>query len=310
MSWNCGDKSGLISIGTHSLFLTAAGINRKTLNNGSLQPAILIEAGLGSSHKEWVAVIQRIALRSRVYAYDRAGYGSSQPSPTLNYTAETRVHELFMMLQVANIEPPFILIGHSYGGVLVREFFLQYPQMVAGIILVDSPWARRPLPTDWTILLGTSTYSSVVGLDENHVLSDEEYKAIRSDEEFNTPTATIEEQYIELSTQRVNKFLSKPFPIMGNIPLSVIFAGESADFRKVYNYGVKHGLGRERAQRDLAGWLEEMECVEESDQKILLTLSGNGRFNCAMGEAKTHNLQYVKPELICKEVFWMLGLDV
>jgi Predicted hydrolases or acyltransferases (alpha/beta hydrolase superfamily) len=114
-------------------FLTATGPKREALSNGRLQPAIIIEAGLDSSNSEWVAVIQMIASRARAYAYDRAGYGLSQRSPTLEYSAQTRIHELSRLLQVTGIGPPYILVGHSYGGILVKEFLLQHHEKVAEI---------------------------------------------------------------------------------------------------------------------------------------------------------------------------------
>lgn len=180
-SWNRGDRSGLVSIGEHSLFLIAAGCERGLAGNDRLQPAVIIEAGLGSSHNEWATVIRIIAKRARVYTYDRAGYGFSQPSATQEYSAEARVYELSRLLEVTEIQPPYVLVGHSYGSILVKEFLRRYrhKKEIAGVVMVDCPWTRNPLPHDWPTLLGNSTYNSIVGLDATFAVSIEEYEAIK-----------------------------------------------------------------------------------------------------------------------------------
>lgn len=300
----------MVSIGEHSLFLVAAGCERGLTRNDRAQPAVIIEAGLGSSHNEWAAVIRILAKRARVYAYDRAGYGLSQPSATQEYSAEARVNDLSKLLEVTEIQPPYVFVGHSYGGILAKEFLrrFRHEKDIVGLVMVDCPWARNPLPHDWATLLGESTYNSIVGLDANHAVSVDEYEAIKKDEKLNAPTALIEEQYVEQCSEDVNNALPKDHSVLGDSPLSVIFAGESTDFAKVYNRGVKHGYGTDKAKQHLAAWLRNMEQTEESDQRVNLLLSGNSRFVYAEGKAKTHNLQYVAPELISREVFWVLGL--
>lgn len=307
-SWNSGVHSGPVCLGAHSLFLTAAGPERQVLN-GCLQPVVIIEAGLGSSHVEWVTVARMIAERARVYSYDRAGYGLSQPSPTQEYTAQNRIQELSKLLEIAGIEPPYVLVGHSYGGVLVREFVRQHREQVAGMVIVDSPRSRTPLPYDWFTLVGNSTYHAIVGLDDNYAMSVEEYETIKRDEKRNLPTAKIEESYIARSEDEVNEALPEDCQALGDARLSVVFASESVDFTKVYNYGVEHGFGTEEARQRLAVWLKTMEQVEEPVQRANLGLSRHSRFVHAEGKARTHNLQYVAPELIRNEVFWVLGLN-
>ncbi|PYH92572.1 alpha/beta-hydrolase [Aspergillus ellipticus CBS 707.79] len=259
-TWDTGTRKGLFSIGTHSLYLTGAGPYRETIN-GRRQPAVIIEAGLSSGHLEWVAVSRLISERARVYTYDRAGYGRSEPSPSKELTAQNRVEDLHQLLYMAGIEPPYVLVGHSYGGVLVREFLRQHREEVAGMVI------------------------AIVGLEENHVMSPEEYAEINADEEHNMPTTKVELDSILESTELVNRELPEGAQVMGDNRLSVIFANESIDFGKIYDYAVKHGTGTEEARERL-----------------------RSRFVYAQGKAKTHNLQYVAPEVIRDEVFWVLGL--
>lgn len=306
-SWTVGSRNGMVRVGEYSLNLSASGPTRQKLN-GSLQPAVIIEAGLCSGQSEWVAVQGLIAQKARVYAYDRAGYGRSDPSPH-QLTAENRMSDLKALLDAADIPPPYVLVGHSYGGVLVREFLRQHgSQLVAGMIIVDSPKARTPLPEGWFTLVGNDSYHAIVGLDENQVLSLEEYQAAKDDEERNGPTAQLEESCIFESTAKVNEFI-KGDQVLGDKPLSVIFANESHDFRKVYEFGAKHGHGTKEAQDRLRQRLEDMEKVDEEGQRAHLSMSSRSRFVYATGNARTHNLQYVAPEVIRDEVFWVLGIS-
>ena len=307
-SWAVGPRSGMVPIGEYSLYLSASGPTRQNVN-GSLQPAVIIEAGLCSGQSEWVAVQRLIAQKARVYAYDRAGYGRSDPSPH-PLTAENRMSDLKSLLDAAEIPPPYVLIGHSYGGVLVREFLRQHgSQLVAGMVIVDSSKARTPLPEGWFTLIGDSSYHAIVGLDENQVLSLEEYQATKHDEERNGPTAQLEEACIFESTAKVNEFIGEGDQVLGDKALSVVFANESHDFRKVYEFGVKHGYGTKEAQDLLGQRLEEMEMVDEEGQRAHLSMSSRSRFVYAEGNARTHNLQFVAPEVIRDEVFWVLGIS-
>lgn len=100
-------------------------------------PTIILEANIGGSWLDWSQVQPEVAQFAPVVAYDRAGYGWSDTGknpPTRQQIAQN-LHE---MLQQAGIEPPYILVGHSMAGLHVRTFMQQYPQEVAGLILVDS----------------------------------------------------------------------------------------------------------------------------------------------------------------------------
>jgi len=112
--WIDSTHSGEVSVGPHSLFLRASGIPRTSPSTA----AIIIEAGLGGTTSEWVAVSRLISKFAPVYSYDRAGYGHSKPLPTSArpLTPKKRCEELTELLKRASVEPPWILIGHSMTG--------------------------------------------------------------------------------------------------------------------------------------------------------------------------------------------------
>jgi len=104
--------------------------------SGKGKPAVILEAGGGSSHRTWQSVQPKIANTTRGVSYDRPGYLNSDTciSPR---DAITIAKELREALTKANIPPPYILVGWSYGGSLIRVFAGLYPNDVEGMVLVD-----------------------------------------------------------------------------------------------------------------------------------------------------------------------------
>lgn len=104
---------------------------------GSGGPTVVLEAGLPSSSLTWAAIVPEVARFARVCAYDRAGYGWSASGRSAR-TAANIGHELRLLLQSAGIPPPYVLVGHSFGGLVVQLYASTYPDDVVGMVLVDS----------------------------------------------------------------------------------------------------------------------------------------------------------------------------
>ncbi len=106
---------------------------------GQGQPTVILDTGFGMPAFGWVRVQPELAKRSRVCSYDRAGLGYSEPEPTESpRPAALLAEELHELLQRAQEPGPFVLIGHSNGGYLVRSYYERFPGEVAGAVLVDS----------------------------------------------------------------------------------------------------------------------------------------------------------------------------
>jgi len=125
----------LVDVGGYKLHIHCTG-------QGS--PTIILEAGQSDYSLIWAYVQPEVAKTNRVCSYDRAGYGWSDPSPRPR-TAIAEVEELHTLLVNANIPGPYVLVGHSLGGMLVRVFVHNYPDEVVGIVLVDSFHEERPI---------------------------------------------------------------------------------------------------------------------------------------------------------------------
>lgn len=105
---------------------------------GSGSPTVVIEAGLGDWSTSWAGSVQpEVAKTTRVCTYDRAGLGWSEPAQHPSDAAEF-ARDLHTLLQNANIPGPYIMVGHSLGGLIVRVFAHDYAPEIAGIVLVDS----------------------------------------------------------------------------------------------------------------------------------------------------------------------------
>ncbi len=105
--------------------------------SGQGTPTVVIDGGLGSYSADWQLVQPKVAQFARVVTYDRAGYGWSDRGVQPR-TSRQMVQELYDLLKAAGIEGPYILVGHSLGGLNSQIFAHTYPEEVAGLVLVDS----------------------------------------------------------------------------------------------------------------------------------------------------------------------------
>ena len=112
-------------------------------------PTVVLEAGMGSFSPNWYWVQEELAPVVRSVSYDRAGLGWSRRSRHPR-DAQSIAMELRDTLREAEIEPPYVLAGHSFGGLPVRAFADLYPELTAGLVLVDAShpdqWVRWPTP--------------------------------------------------------------------------------------------------------------------------------------------------------------------
>lgn len=97
---------------------------------------VVFESGLGDDWAPWDKVASEVADEAQVFAYSRPGYGDSDPSPDPR-TPTQIVEDLRTLLLARGFEPPYVLVGHSFGGTYMELFAKAYPDEVIGLVLVD-----------------------------------------------------------------------------------------------------------------------------------------------------------------------------
>ncbi len=137
----------LIDIGGYRLHLYCMGESK----GGS--PTVILEQGLGGTSPAWALIQPEVAKVTRVCAYDRAGLGWSDPAPKGTPRDGQQVAgELHTLLQKADIPGPYVMVGHSFGGLYTQVFAHQYPKDVVGVVLLESShpdqWTSTPAGQD------------------------------------------------------------------------------------------------------------------------------------------------------------------
>lgn len=109
----------------------------EVVNAGDGPITVVFEAGLGDDWKHWNRVASEVSEDARVFAYSRPGYGESDDATTPRDPGHI-VEELRDLLASQDIAPPYILVGHSFGGTYMELFARAHPEEIAGLVLVDS----------------------------------------------------------------------------------------------------------------------------------------------------------------------------
>ncbi len=121
----------LVDVGGRRLYIKCSGAARKGM------PIVVMDAGMGSTSNVWSLVQPKVAQFARVCSYDRAGMGKSD-RPAQARTSQDIVNDLHNLLAEAGINPPYVLVGHSFGGMNARLYASKYPKEIVGMVLVDS----------------------------------------------------------------------------------------------------------------------------------------------------------------------------
>ena len=140
-----GSPSTVAGDGYQKVDIGGCGLNIRVAGQGT--PVVVLESGSGDTISSWEKIQPEVAKFTCVVAYDRAGLGQSDPATTEPRSSAQIARELHTALHKATFAPPYIFVGHSMGGLHVRQFAHLFAKETAGLILVD------PSAEDWDELL-------------------------------------------------------------------------------------------------------------------------------------------------------------
>lgn len=283
----------MVDVGDYRLHLYCTGETQPG------EPTVIVEAGSGSVGLMWALVQDEVSKSARICTYDRAGLGWSDPSPKPR-TADVITDELHTLLGNAGIEAPYILVGHSLGGIFVREYQYKYPDEVAGIILVDSGDGELATYMEGTAYMQMMT--QFIGASKT--LSDTGLIKVvtgvsalsPSEPMYQTLPASVPEtiQAMMVKTTEAGAVEVAALPIiweenrahqssLGDLPLTVI----------VHGYCNSCSKDPVELEKEEAGWLEM--------QKYLASLSFNSELIIASPQTG-HDVQVDEPSLVVEAI--------
>jgi pimeloyl-ACP methyl ester carboxylesterase len=282
----------LVNVGGHRLHV---------IKEGAGGPAIVLEAGSGEVASGWEEVANGLASDSTVVRYDRAGTGWSEPA-TGPRTASAVVADLHTALEGINAPRPYVLVGHSLGGLYMREYVRQYPGDVAGLVLVDArPEAdaartaailpdgagTSSLPT-W--ILSTMKATGALRAFDGALLDGLVPQGRR--QEFLDITASP--TYFATQRDEADRIAPAERHLagqdLGDLPVTVIARGKPQDYA---SFGLDPSTGRQ---------LEE---IWQNGQQRMLSLSSNSTF--VVAERSGHLIPMEQPEIVIEQVQDLLG---
>jgi len=284
----------IVNLGGHRLHMNCTGKGR---------PTVVVENGLGDFSFDWYLVQSQVSTFTRICTYDRAGYAWSDPGPKPRTFSQLNL-ELHDALAKLGEHGPFVLVGHSYGGVVIRNFALSYQRDVAGMVFVDSAFEgqRVGIGGKKTIRLGEDAkHRSIPPPHESMSLSDSPAKPpeARPQEPLGAmykvlppplqqmhlwaqslaPIEDAENSQREWSSEYFARWLAQPQQgTLGRIPV-IVLAREKGG----YNDG----------DYDIPG--EQMERERKAGQAGLANLSSNSKLVLV---PSGHNMELEAPDLV------------
>ena len=132
-TWTTAEKSGLVSIGTHKLYLSTSGPIRTPGD-----PLLIVFPGANTACESWKPISSLLQDTVRVLLYDRSGLGCSEHGPEKRDTGSLAAEELSILLGAVDLPGPYVLVAHSYGGCVAREFLQLHNEDVMGMVLSET----------------------------------------------------------------------------------------------------------------------------------------------------------------------------
>lgn len=271
------------------------GVNLHLFCMGSGSPTVILEAGLGENSLSWFSVQSRLAQNMRVCSYDRPGLGWSD---LINAPIQVDdvARNLHALLQNAGIFPPYVLVGHSRGGIYVRAFHRLFAEETQGMVLVDSAheqgpahqyphaaWAYRKQAVQMAIAeplsrIGLVRLMGIADADRRPSPLPADVLAAKTAVQNRTDTARAVVNEMAVMRQGLSATTTPPASL-GSLPLLVLTAGDLVDQSLVTRDAEKAGQDIE-TERALARvrQTEQAELAGLSSHSTHVVVKNSGHF--------------------------------
>ncbi|MGG4144018.1 alpha/beta hydrolase [Paenibacillus algorifonticola] len=282
----------LVDVGGHKLHINMA---------GSGSPTILLEAGSGETSLSWRDIPEQLASFATVVSYDRAGYAWSETATKVR-TGEQIVEELHTALDEAGISGPYLMVGHSLGGMYARLFAETYADEVSGLVLIDARpenderetlpileqenfggnppvWMLKLLKSSGAFrLFGDFLLEGLVAPEDRQLF----INVIATPRYFEAKEAEAELAYLTEDAIRGQQ--------LGNLPVKIIARGVPQDYA---SFGISEDGGK------------KLEDIWQAGQREMLNISSDSELIIA--EKSGHMVIHDEPELIVQTIRSMLS---
>ena len=277
---NIFSQKRFITIDSTKIWINTIGIE----NRKEGQPLIVFESGHGTPMGHWDRILDGVSELAPLITYDRPGIGESEPDnemPTIKNVSD----KLIKILNYLNVEPPYVLVGHSLGGAYVRGFAVYYPELLAGLVIIDpADFTETQLNRRNPFLDIGLTNEQVDTLFNKWTLEDEANKNKPSSK----PKSVIEESEV-LAQLRETDFKEITNSELPNIPVHILTGGRydtPPRFRiKELNDSL---LFRAKMKNRVERWTDVVQSVD----KGMLFYSGDAG----------HFVHYDDPELLISSI--------
>jgi pimeloyl-ACP methyl ester carboxylesterase len=275
---------------------------------GTGSPTVILEAGLGESSLSWYPVQSKISKFIRVCAYDRAGLGWSQGASQL-ISVDQVAKTLHQLLQNAAIPAPYILVGHSRGGIYVRNFFHQFSSEVKGMVLVDSThensgfrslpyaesaYAKQKTQMTFALPLAAIGFIRLAGwtnADRQASPLPTDILAAKTAVQNRTDTARAFVNEVNVMRQSLDPNFPAPTSL-GDLPLVVLTSGQGIDLELAKE---KAKSRNQSIENEIA--IAKLELVLQNELAALSTKSQH-----MIAKKSGHYIMYDQPDLVIQAV--------
>jgi len=250
-SAQCLSQKRFINIEGSKIWINTIGIEDRKEG----EPIIIFESGHGTPMDNWDRVLAQSSDLGPIVTYDRPGVGKSEPVDEIP-TIKNVTDRLLKILEHLELEPPYLLVGHSLGGVYVRGFAVYYPEMLAGLVIID--------PGDFTeTQWNKRKYYEVLEWDDQRIdkeLADLQQKSEQRSEGIPIPLQNERQVLRDLRETDFKEITESHLP---NIPVHILTGGrfDMPERMRSKEYD-NEALFRSKMKHRVARWTEVIQSVE------------------------------------------------